>query len=462
MFLNSFAADVEILAFKQPSFIKSINTKDIIDTLWDTEISNDLEEDKGIKKLIANVNFGLLEKSNNKVQKSKIYETLDEAKYYQEQFGGRINILSKFHEEFEIDDYDMGTDNPPLTQVWKEDEKKYYILNISDKAYLKNGFRYIKELLLQYHNFKMFNDFTTLKNNDINVFTVKSDALTIRKHDLDKAMDLIHFSSDIGGWRFSKTEDIKFPHDDFKTTKNVEIKIEIPSFERIEIKDEYDTDELCDVFEKYKRVIVRADMPGCGKSYACEKMKKRGYNILFVCPTNKLVQNYKNCGVTMNKFFSMGVDLDVMMSKFDSSPYDVIVFDEIYFSCIKKLAKIKHYCDSNPDKIIIATGDTKQLEPIEKLSNQIIYDEYADHCVNSIFNYEIYLTIPKRVKSDADKLKMKQLKEDVFNEELPVMEIVNKYFKLTTDISQSNKNIAYKNKTCSKVAKEIRDIEYII
>jgi len=77
--------------------------------------------------------------------------------------------------------------------------------------------------------------------------------------------------------------------------------------------------------------------------------------------------------------------------------------------------------------------------------------------VNSIFNYEIYLTIPKRVKSDADKLKMKQLKEDVFNEELPVMEIVNKYFKLTKDISQSNKNIAYLNKTCSKVAKEIRD-----
>ena len=49
------------------------------------------------------------------------------------------------------------------------------------------------------------------------------------------------------------------------------------------------------------RVIVRADMPGCGKSYACEKMKARGHNVLFVCPTNKLVQNYKSGGVTMNK-----------------------------------------------------------------------------------------------------------------------------------------------------------------
>ena len=84
-------------------------------------------------------------------------------------------------------------------------------------------------------------------------------------------------------------------------------------------------------------------MPGCGKSFACENMKDRGHEVLFVCPTNKLVQNYKNCGVTMNKFFSMGVDFDVVMSKFDSSAYDVIVFDEIYLSCVKKLAKIKQY-----------------------------------------------------------------------------------------------------------------------
>ena len=132
-------------------------------------------------------------------------------------------------------------------------------------------------------------------------------------------------------------------------------------------------------------------------------MKARGHNVLFVCPTNKLAQNDESGAVTMNKLFSIAVDHDVMMSKFDSSSYDVIVFDEIYLSCIKKFAKIKQYCEAYPDKIVIATGDTKQLEPIEKLSNLIDYDEYADHCVNSIFNYEVYLTIPKRVKSDENK-----------------------------------------------------------
>ena len=150
MFLNSFVSDVEILACKQPSFLKKIDAKNIIDTLWNNEISPDIDEDKGIKKLIANVNFGLLEKSKNKVQKSKIYETIDEAKYHQEQFGGRINILNKFtdHYTFEdvIDDHDFGTDNPPassvMTQVWQEDEKRYCILNVSDKEDLSYGFRY--------------------------------------------------------------------------------------------------------------------------------------------------------------------------------------------------------------------------------------------------------------------------------------------------------------------------------
>ena len=385
MFLNAFLNEVEVLAFKAPSFIKNLDTGKIIKTLWDSKISPDADEDKTIKKLIANVNFGLMEKSTNKVQCSKMYESLDVAKFHQQKYGGKISILTKYHEEFEVNPLDFGEEDVEETRTWKQDEKKYYILNVSDKAHMRNGFRYIKELLLQYHNFKMYSDHMTLKSNGIDVFTVKSDAFTIRKSDLDKAMAVIGFSSDIGGWRISKEEDIKFPSDQFKQLKNIEIKIEVPTFERIEINDEYDTNELCDVFEKYKRVIVRAEMPGCGKSFACEKMKQRGHNVLFVCPTNKLVQNYGSGGVTMNKFFSMGIDLDSVMSKFDCSDYDVIVFDEIYMSCIKKFAKIKQFTEAHPEKIIIATGDTKQLEPIEQLSNQVNYDDYADHCVNSIF-----------------------------------------------------------------------------
>ena len=121
---------------------------------------------------------------------------------------------------------------------------------------------------------------------------------------------------------------------------NHEIKIAIPTFERVEIKDEWNCDEMCDIFEEKRRVMIRANLPGSGKSYACEHMKTRGHNVLFVCPTNKLVQKYKDAGITINKFFSIGINANAKMSKFDGSNYDTIVCDEIYMSDIQKLARI--------------------------------------------------------------------------------------------------------------------------
>ena len=101
-----------------------------------------------VKKLIANVNFGLLEKGQNKVQKSKIFNTLEEARYHQATYGGRVSMLKRFHEG-EIEEYDaldFGLDD--IKQItaskWIENEQKYYILNVSDCATLKNRFRYIK------------------------------------------------------------------------------------------------------------------------------------------------------------------------------------------------------------------------------------------------------------------------------------------------------------------------------
>ena len=151
LFLN----EVEVLAFKAPSFIKNLDTGKIIKTLWGSKISPNADEDKTIKKLIANVNFGLMEKSTNKVQCSKMYESLDVAKFHQQKYGGKISILTKYHEEFEVNPLDFGEEDVEETRTWKQDEKKYYILNVSDKAHMRNGFRYIKELLLQYHNFKI-------------------------------------------------------------------------------------------------------------------------------------------------------------------------------------------------------------------------------------------------------------------------------------------------------------------
>jgi hypothetical protein len=78
----------------------------------------------------------------------------------------------------------------------------------------------------------------------------------------------ISFNAEIGGWRHSKDKNIKLPPEMYSGHQNTEIKLVIPTFERLDLKDEWNTDEMCNHFEEKKRVMIRADLPGSGKSYA--------------------------------------------------------------------------------------------------------------------------------------------------------------------------------------------------
>ena len=59
-----------------------------------------------------------------------------------------------------------------------------FILNLYAEASLTNGLRYIKELLMQHHNFHLNNSYKQLTDNGIDVYTVKTDAFTIRENQL--------------------------------------------------------------------------------------------------------------------------------------------------------------------------------------------------------------------------------------------------------------------------------------
>ena len=96
-------------------------------------------------------------------------------------------------------------------------------------------------------------------------------------------------------------------------------------------------------------------------------MNKR---VLFVVPTNRLLQEKEVDAVTYNKFFSISVEVGEKLPPFDHSCYDVIVFDEIFMVNMNILNRIRLFCLRNTDKIRIATGDTKQLQPIERLGSQ--------------------------------------------------------------------------------------------
>ena len=153
----------------------SIETNDmfkvLIDELYNTPICDDKNEDSKIKKMIANVVIGLLEKSFNKVQNSKLYDSLDIAMYHQKQDGGHIGLLQKTTSQkmmvFDRLDGEMVED-----LVYNIEDLEYYILTNRKRTKLTNGFRFIKELLIQYHNFKMHSDYNTLIDNNIKVYSV--------------------------------------------------------------------------------------------------------------------------------------------------------------------------------------------------------------------------------------------------------------------------------------------------
>ena len=437
--------DVEIIAYKVPYQTHKVDYKTIIDNLWQMLISDDVQEDKYIKKLIANVIIGLLEKGGATDQKSLLFKNLNEAMSYQAEYGGQLHKLS----DIEVDD------------EWiEEEQQKYYVLNLKDTTELKNGFRFIKEMLLQIHNLEMFKAYSKLTRNYISCYSVKTDAFVIDSRYLEKAKKVLNFHSGIGGWRADKKDDeIILPTVEYEVVKNE--RVDIPTYECKEliVKDEYDTDNIIEEhIESGKPLMIRGDVPGTGKSFICQRMVEKGYNVIFVCPTNKLLQSFEGEAVTVHKFFGIGF-ATVKLDKFDFSEFDAIVFDEIYFSNLNVYSKMKEFVEKNNDKIIIATGDCMQLKPVQELTNTKDYHEYANEIIDNIFPYKINLKICKRLNSQEDRDKLKNIMDDIFVNKLPINKIIEKYFSYTDDIRGSKNNIAFLNNTCKNVSNEIRKLE---
>ena len=290
-------------------------------------------------------------------------------------------------------------------------------MNIKDKAELRNGYRYRKLLLLQYHNFRLNTVFQKLILNNVNVYSVKTDAFVIDECNLEKAKKL-NFDNGIGSWRVSKKEDIKLPTDLLKYDENQ--MVEIPKIESksIEVVDEYDSDKIIEMVEKENPMMIRGAYPGTGKSYICQKMAEKGYNVIFVCPTNKLLQAFEGEAMTINKFFGINFG-DAKIEPFDFTDYDVVVFDEIYFSNLNVYWGIKQFVEQNKhNKIIIATGDTKQLKSIQEISNTQNYELYTDNIIDNIFENNILLKECKRLNTQEDKDKFGNKKYDLFENNL--------------------------------------------
>ena len=202
-----------------------------------------------------------------------------------------------------------------------------------------------------------------------------------------------------------------------------------------------------------KTVMIRAKYPGSGKSYICERMEELDIKVLFACPTNNLVQKYGQNAITITKFVGISIG-DEVLEKFDYSEYDVIVF--VYFNGLRVLNTIREFVENNPKLVVVATGDGKQLKPVNELTNTQEHETYANNCINHIFKHNIFLKECQRLNTQEDKETLNKIYEDIFTNNIKASELILKYFGYTTVISENENNVAYLNDTCKEVSNETR------
>ena len=126
----------------------------------------------------------------------------------------------------------------------------------------------------------------------------------------------------------------------------------------IEVEDEWDTKTICEIKLVKKPSHNSWKIPGRGKRYTGEHFQQMGNNVIFVVPTDRLLQEKDVEATTYNRFFSIAVHEDVgeTLPVFDNYAFNVMVFDEIYMSNIYVLDKGKQFIKDNPDILVIGNG----------------------------------------------------------------------------------------------------------
>ena len=104
------------------------------------------------------------------------------------------------------------------------------------------------------------------------------------------------------------------------------------------------------------------------------------------------------------------------------------------------------------------SGDCDQRKPIEFGCNNVDLKSYQMTCMSVICNNEVILSIPKRLQKEEDIIKMMQLKKDIFNNKLNVIETLKKNgFRIINKMSElkTTKNICYFNFRANNIINNI-------
>ena len=141
-----------------------------------------------------------------------------------------------------------------------------FILNLYAEASLTNSYRYNKELLMHRHNFYLNSSYKLLTDSGVDVYSVKTDAVTIKQSQLETARELLNWEEGIGSWTLNRTDDITFPIDRsimaLKENRLVHIHKYTARTIELTIEDEYNTDKTRSYIEEHKRRMIKAENGG--------------------------------------------------------------------------------------------------------------------------------------------------------------------------------------------------------
>lgn len=442
----------KIIYFRRPHRIENVEYKAAVEEVYKSDLMIDE------KKYIVNKTLGLAEKKFNKSHVCKVFYNLAEAQFYQIKYGGKMHSLCRelFDDNYSAKDdplnYGIGN---PLESNFKYSNygtKKIYLVIVEKQEKLVDGFRQIKELIYDIQSIKLFHLYNDVVSKGIKPIGIKTDAILVDvKKEKKKLENLFKFNPDkIGGIKLEKGKIL--PNKKIEQIQNELIEIKEIKVNEVKIKDEYDTNEINQNFDKHNAILLNGLYPGVGKTSAVANYK--GHKILFVTPFNKLAQELrkdKHNAETLNMtlgFYADGKEY-ANIKKLDISQYDCICFDEIKMYCPKRLNKIRNFMLNHPDKKFFGTGDSNQLQPMNFNSNNVPdTSEYLINCLNQMFPNQITLEINKRLKSEEDRNKLKQLKEEIFKNPKNIINILKKHnFNFCTSMKdvKTTENICYFN-----------------
>ncbi len=108
-----------------------------------------------------------------------------------------------------LDDGCEGT-GPCVSVRFEHRGDPYFVLGLEAEKQLRNGCRYIKELAMQGHYYKLMQAYDKLSESGVKIHSVKTDCFAIPAEREAKAREVLSFDQGIGSWRVSKTSDIIF------------------------------------------------------------------------------------------------------------------------------------------------------------------------------------------------------------------------------------------------------------